>query len=247
MAMKHQLIAYNQHDPSVVRPVLQATHRSLRCSTTRMRNSFLPQTVRMLNAPASQIFSLDFIYYLFIYLLIIGTFVCLFEMYVWSWSVRNAFSFCCSINKMTINLIWFDFDLIWSIVDVAVLREEIQKALQDKFPTDMHIQIANNEVYIGIKYAVGMVLTNGSTGGLTDFGVNPNSCCEGHTSIHCEKLDCLVGWTSQELYPWENKHCESARAFRAVWHVPINTLCAWWKRHCIPETIHMCSIDSISF
>ena len=187
------------------------------------------------------------LYLLFIYLLIIGTFVCLFEMYVWSWSVRNAFSFCCSINKMTINLIWFDFDLIWSIVDVAVLREEIQKALQDKFPTDMHIQIANNEVYIGIKYAVGMVLTNGSTGGLTDFGVNPNSCCEGHTSIHCEKLDCLVGWTSQELYPWENKHCESARAFRAVWHVPINTLCAWWKRHCIPETIHMCSIDSISF
>ena len=83
MAMKHQLIAYNQHDPSVVRPVLQATHRSLRCSTTRLRNSFLPQTVRMLNAPASQIFSLDFIIYLlFIYLLIIGTFVCLFEMYV---------------------------------------------------------------------------------------------------------------------------------------------------------------------
>jgi hypothetical protein len=78
-------------------------YRSLRCSTTRLRNSFLPQAVRMLNAPASQIFSLDFIYYLFIH----HWDVCLFEMYVWSWSVRNAFSFCCSINKMTINLIWF--------------------------------------------------------------------------------------------------------------------------------------------
>ena len=87
-------------------------YRSLRCSTTRLRNSFLPQTVRMLNAPAFQIFSLDFIYYLFIiYFFIRHWDVCLFEMYVWSWSVRNAFSFCCSINKMTINLIWFD--LIW--------------------------------------------------------------------------------------------------------------------------------------
>ena len=57
-----------------------------------------------------------------------------------------------------------------STVDVAVLREDIQKALQDKFPTEMHIQIANNVVYSGTKYAVGMVLANGSTGGLTDFG-----------------------------------------------------------------------------
>ena len=57
-----------------------------------------------------------------------------------------------------------------STVDVAVLREDIEKALQDKFPTEMHIQIANNVVYSGTKYAVGMVLANGSTGGLTDFG-----------------------------------------------------------------------------
>ena len=58
-------------------------YRSLRCSTTRLRNSFLPQAVRMLNAPASQIFSLDFIYYLFIiYLFIHHWDVCLFEMYV---------------------------------------------------------------------------------------------------------------------------------------------------------------------
>ena len=175
------------------------------------------------------------LYLLFIYLLIIGTFVCLFVWNVCLILIREKRLLVLLFNQQNDNK--FDLIWIWSIVD----------ALQDKFPTDMHIQIANNEVYIGIKYAVGMVLTNGSTGGLTDFGVNPNSCCEGHTSIHCEKLDCLVGWTSQELYPWENKHCESARAFRAVWHVPINTLCAWWKRHCIPETIHMCSIDSISF
>ena len=185
------------------------------------------------------------LYLLFIYLFINHWDVCLFVWNVCLILIREKRLLVLLFNQQNDNK--FDLIWIWSIVDVAVLREEIQKALQDKFPTDMHIQIANNEVYIGIKYAVGMVLTNGSTGGLTDFGVNPNSCCEGHTSIHCEKLDCLVGWTSQELYPWENKHCESARAFRAVWHVPINTLCAWWKRHCIPETIHMCSIDSISF
>lgn len=34
----------------------------------------------------------------------------------------------------------------------------------------MHIQIANNVWYGGTKYAVVMVLANGSTGGLTDFG-----------------------------------------------------------------------------
>ena len=153
-----------------------------------------------------------------IYLFINHWDVCLFVWNVCLILIREKRLLVLLFNQQNDNK--FDFDLIWSIVDVAVLREEIQKALQDKFPTDMHIQIANNEVYIGIKYAVGMVLTNGSTGGLTDFGVNPNSCCEGHTSIHCEKLDCLVGWTSQELYPWENKHCESARAFRAVLLTP---------------------------
>lgn len=58
-----------------------------------------------------------------------------------------------------------------STVDVTVLREDIRKALQVKFPSEMHIQIANNVWYSGTKYAVGMVLTNG---GLTDFRVDPN-------------------------------------------------------------------------
>lgn len=51
-----------------------------------------------------------------------------------------------------------------------MLREDIQKALQVKFPSEMHIQIANNVWYSGTKYAVRMVLANGSTGSLTDFG-----------------------------------------------------------------------------
>lgn len=38
-----------------------------------------------------------------------------------------------------------------STVDVTVLREDIQKALQVKFPSEMHIQIANNVWYSGTK------------------------------------------------------------------------------------------------
>lgn len=55
-------------------------------------------------------------------------------------------------------------------VDVTVLRENIQKALQAKFPDERRIQIANTVCNSGTKYVIGMVLANGSTGGLTDFG-----------------------------------------------------------------------------
>lgn len=45
-----------------------------------------------------------------------------------------------------------------STVDVTVPREDIQGALQAKFPGETHIQIANNVCYSGTKYAVGMIL-----------------------------------------------------------------------------------------
>lgn len=57
-----------------------------------------------------------------------------------------------------------------STVDVTVPREDIRKALEVKFPSEMHIQIANKVWYGGTRYAVGMILANGSTGGVTDFG-----------------------------------------------------------------------------
>lgn len=65
--------------------------------------------------------------------------------------------------------------------------------------------------------------------------VDPNSCWEGHSCIHCEMLECLVSWASQELCPWENMHKKGARACRVVHHVPFNTLQVWWKKHCYPE------------
>lgn len=55
-------------------------------------------------------------------------------------------------------------------MDVTALREDIRKALEVKFPSEMHIQIANKVWYCGTKHAVGMILANGSTGGVTDFG-----------------------------------------------------------------------------
>ncbi len=79
-----------------------------------------------------------------------------------------------------------------STVDVTVLREDIRKALQFKFPTEMHIQIANNVWYSGTKYVVGMVLANGSTGGLTDFGELIQIVVVKGTFLFIVK--CLLAW-----------------------------------------------------
>lgn len=57
-----------------------------------------------------------------------------------------------------------------STVNVSVLREDIQEALQDKFPGETCVQIAKTVCYRGTKYTSGMILANGSTGGLPDFG-----------------------------------------------------------------------------
>ena len=53
---------------------------------------------------------------------------------------------------------------------VSVLREDIQEALQAKFPGEACVQIAKSVCYRGTKYTRGMILANGSTGGLPDFG-----------------------------------------------------------------------------
>ena len=91
-------------------------YRSLRCSTTRLRNSFLPQAVRMLNAPASQIFSLDFIYYLFIYSSLGRLFVCLFVclkcMLILIREKRLLVLLFNQQNDNKFDLIWFWFDSV---------------------------------------------------------------------------------------------------------------------------------------
>lgn len=60
-----------------------------------------------------------------------------------------------------------------SKVPVDVLRENIQEALQRKFPGEMCVHMANTVTCYGPTYTVGMVLPYDSTAGLPDF-VEPN-------------------------------------------------------------------------
>lgn len=77
-----------------------------------------------------------------------------------------------------------------STVTVSVLRQDIQEALEAKFPGETFVQIANSVCYRGTKYTNGMILANGATGGLPDF--DPDCGCEGYRWIYCEMLKCLV-------------------------------------------------------
>ena len=56
-----------------------------------------------------------------------------------------------------------------SMVDLTVLREDVKKALQIKFPSAPFIQMATTVCCSGTSYSTGMILAHGSTGCLPDF------------------------------------------------------------------------------
>lgn len=56
-----------------------------------------------------------------------------------------------------------------STLSVDVLKENIQEAVQKKFPGENCIQVANTVTCHGTTFSVGMILPYGSTGGLSDF------------------------------------------------------------------------------
>lgn len=56
-----------------------------------------------------------------------------------------------------------------SSVPLDVLKENLQKAVQKKFPGETCLQVANSVTCYGTSYSVGMILPYGSTGGLPDF------------------------------------------------------------------------------
>lgn len=55
-------------------------------------------------------------------------------------------------------------------VDLTVLREDIKGAVEAKYPGKSCIHLANAVCYSGTTYTTGMILANGSKGGLPDFG-----------------------------------------------------------------------------
>lgn len=57
-----------------------------------------------------------------------------------------------------------------SELDLTVLREDIKAAVEAKYPGKSCVHLANTVSYSGTRYATGMILANGSTSGLPDFG-----------------------------------------------------------------------------
>lgn len=56
-----------------------------------------------------------------------------------------------------------------SNVEFAVLRDDIRRAVQKKFPDKSSCQVANTVFCSGTKYSTGMILAHGATGCLPDF------------------------------------------------------------------------------
>lgn len=86
-----------------------------------------------------------------------------------------------------------------STVTVSVLRQDIQEALEAKFPGETFVQIANSVCYRGTKYTSGMILANGATGGLPDFG----------ELIQIVVVKGIVGFIVKCLSAWSVEHLEA--------------------------------------
>ena len=56
-----------------------------------------------------------------------------------------------------------------SSLPLELLDMEIQKSFKEVYPTQTSVNLANVVIHHGTKYAAGMVLPYGSTGGLPDF------------------------------------------------------------------------------
>jgi len=88
-----------------------------------------------------------------------------------------------------------------STLPVDVLKENIQEAVQKKFPGETSIQVANTVTCHGTTYSVGMILPYGSTGGLPDFvELNLILIVHGQPVF---AVKCLLSWYSEHLRAFE--------------------------------------------
>ncbi len=83
-----------------------------------------------------------------------------------------------------------------STVDLTVLREDIKKALETKFPGKSFFQMANTLCFCGTSYSTGMILAHGSTGGLPDFVV----------LVQIAVVNGKVGFIVKCLNAWYTEH-----------------------------------------
>lgn len=98
-----------------------------------------------------------------------------------------------------------------STVDLTVLREDIKKALEAKFPGDLAVQMANTVRYSGTSCSTGMILAHGSTGGLPDFV----------ELILIVVVNGKIGFIVKCLYAWCIEHLrsynlENARSVKVI-------------------------------
>lgn len=125
-----------------------------------------------------------------------------------------------------------------------MLREDIKEALHAKFAGETRIQIANNVCYSGTKYAVGMILANGSTGGVTDFGELIQIVVVKGMLVFIVK--CLSAWSIEHLrsYVLEKTHTVKVLEPAELSDIfPLTPYMLGGKKHCNPETLHLCPIE----
>ena len=96
-----------------------------------------------------------------------------------------------------------------STVDLNVLREDIKEALETKFPGESCVQITNNVCYCGTSYSIGMILANGSTGGLPDFGELIQIVVVSGKLAFIVK--CLNGWYMEHLRSYELENTRTVK------------------------------------
>lgn len=88
-----------------------------------------------------------------------------------------------------------------STVPVDVLKENIQEAVQRRFPGETCIQVANTVTCHGTSYSVGMILPHGCTGGLPDFVELSLVLILHGQPVFAVK--CLHSWYSEHLRAFE--------------------------------------------
>lgn len=96
-----------------------------------------------------------------------------------------------------------------SIVDLTVLREDIKKALQVKFPSESFVQMATTVCCSGTSYSTGMILAHGSTGCLPDF-VELIQIAVVNGKV-CFIVKCLNAWYIEHLRSYELENTRSVK------------------------------------
>lgn len=90
-----------------------------------------------------------------------------------------------------------------------MLREDIKKALDTKFPGESHVQMANTVFYSGTNYSSGKILAHGSTGGLPDFGELIQIAVVKGKPAFIRK--CLNAWYTEHLRSYELENTKSVK------------------------------------